>query len=25
LWGGENNVDKAEVENWIGLAKSACG
>lgn len=25
LWGGENNVDKTEVENWIGLAKSACG
>jgi hypothetical protein len=24
LWGGENNVDKTEVENWIGLAKSAC-
>ena len=25
LWGGENNVDQNEVENWIGLAKSACG
>jgi hypothetical protein len=25
LWGGENNVDKTEVEHWIGLAKSAQG
>ncbi|MCR9079058.1 MAG: DUF4332 domain-containing protein [Hyphomonadaceae bacterium] len=25
LWGGENNVDKNEVEHWIGLAKSAQG
>nr|WP_070961106.1 DUF4332 domain-containing protein [Hyphomonas sp. Mor2] len=25
LWGGENNVDKSEVEHWIGLAKSAQG
>ncbi|MHA7899478.1 MAG: DUF4332 domain-containing protein [Henriciella sp.] len=23
LWGGENNVDKNEVEHWIDLAKSA--
>ena len=23
LWGGENNVDKTEVEHWIDLAKSA--
>ncbi|MEL7112636.1 MAG: DUF4332 domain-containing protein, partial [Pseudomonadota bacterium] len=23
LWGGENNVDKTEVEHWIGLARSA--
>ena len=23
LWGGENNVDKQEVESWIGLAKAA--
>ncbi|MEM9054135.1 MAG: DUF4332 domain-containing protein [Pseudomonadota bacterium] len=23
LWGGENSVDKTEVEHWIGLAKSA--
>lgn len=23
LWGGENNVDKHEVEGWIGLAKAA--
>lgn len=23
LWGGENNVDKHEVESWIGLAKAA--
>ena len=25
LWGGENNVDKDEVEHWIDLAKSAQG
>lgn len=25
LWGGENNVDKAEVSQWIDLAKSAKG
>lgn len=25
LWGGENSVDKTEVEHWIGLAKSAQG
>ncbi|MEO1553167.1 MAG: DUF4332 domain-containing protein, partial [Pseudomonadota bacterium] len=25
LWGGENNVDKQEVEGWIGLAKAARG
>lgn len=23
LWGGENNVDRQEVESWIGLAKAA--
>ena len=23
LWGGENSVDKQEVEGWIGLAKAA--
>jgi len=23
LWGGENNVDRREVENWIGFAKAA--
>lgn len=23
LWGGENNVDRQEVEGWIGLAKAA--
>lgn len=23
LWGGENNVDRGEVENWIGFAKAA--
>lgn len=25
LWGGENNVDKDEVEHWIDLAKAAQG
>ncbi|MEC7290690.1 MAG: DUF4332 domain-containing protein, partial [Pseudomonadota bacterium] len=25
LWGGENNVDRDEVEHWIDLAKSAQG
>ena len=25
LWGGENNVDKHDVEGWIGLAKAARG
>ena len=25
LWGGENNVDQNEVENWIDLAKAAKG
>lgn len=25
LWGGENNVDKREVEGWIDLAKAARG
>ncbi|MEM6652030.1 MAG: DUF4332 domain-containing protein [Pseudomonadota bacterium] len=25
LWGGENNVDKTEVEHWIDLAKAARG
>ena len=25
LWGGENNVDRQEVEGWIGLAKAAQG
>ncbi|MEM7460528.1 MAG: DUF4332 domain-containing protein [Pseudomonadota bacterium] len=25
LWGGENNVDKQEVEGWIGIAKAARG
>ncbi|MEO1303404.1 MAG: DUF4332 domain-containing protein [Pseudomonadota bacterium] len=25
LWGGDNNVDKTEVEHWIDLAKSAQG
>ena len=25
LWGGENNVDKQDVESWIGLARAARG
>lgn len=25
LWGGDNNVDKTEVEQWIDLAKAARG